>query len=178
MTAVSVAGIPGQGTSGVKAWLALIVIKTRLGPGRPRVRHDWAQAIGVPSSHSQLRGKLAGKLSAGKNRIAPCIEFWMPTVSSGRSRAYSAPMRAVAANAADLAARMPKSAVPAAIIMTIGATSANSAATLPRQPRRPLSLRRPRCRVQPTLALFGQSDGADRRKIGKPSARASCAIQG
>jgi hypothetical protein len=76
-------GIPGHGTNGVKAWLALIFMKTRLGAGRPAVAQDSLQAINVPSSHSQLWGKLAGKVNAGAKVIELCIEFWMPSVSAG-----------------------------------------------------------------------------------------------
>jgi hypothetical protein len=34
-------------------------------------------------SHSQLWGKLAGKVRVGVKLIELCIEFWMPTVSVG-----------------------------------------------------------------------------------------------
>jgi hypothetical protein len=76
-------GIPGHGISGVKGWLALIVMKTRFGLGRPAVAHDSVHAIEVPSSHSQLWRKLVGKDIAGVKLIELCIERWMPSVSEG-----------------------------------------------------------------------------------------------
>jgi hypothetical protein len=133
--AVRVAGIPGHGTRGVKVWLALIVRKTRFGPNRPAAAHDSVHAIAVMSSHSQLWGKLGGKVSAGVKLVEVCIELWMPAVSVGLCRAYSAPMRVVAVRAVELLVSIPKSAIPAAIRMIAGATKANSAATLPRQAR-------------------------------------------
>lgn len=136
--------MPGHGTSGVKAWLAVILMDRRLGPGRPTAAHDSVHDIRVPSSHPQLCGKLAGKLSAGAKLIALCIEFRMPVVSIGRPLAYSAPMRVVPASAADLVASMPKSAIPAPINARIGATRANSAATLPSHRSQPPGHRR-RC---------------------------------
>jgi hypothetical protein len=75
--------MPGHGTSGVKAWLAPILMKTRLGPGRPAAAHDSVHAIDIPSSHSQLWGKLAGKVSAGIKAMELCIEFRMPVASTG-----------------------------------------------------------------------------------------------
>lgn len=131
---VRLAGMPGHGTIGVKAWLALTLINIRFGPGRPTAAHDSVHDIAVPSLHSQLCGKLGGKLSAGVKPIALRIELWMPDVSSGYFRAYSAPIRVVAANVADRVASIPKSAIPAAIRTSIGATRANSAATLPADP--------------------------------------------
>jgi hypothetical protein len=93
VVAVKVAGIPGHGTNGVKAWLALILMKMRLGSGRPNVAHDSVQAIDVASAHSQLNGKLAGKVSAGAKLMDLCIAFWIPGVSAGKSLAYCAPIR-------------------------------------------------------------------------------------
>ena len=75
--------MPGQGTSGVKGWFAVIRMNMRLGPGRPIVAHDSLQVIGVSSLHSQLRGKLAGNVSAGPKLIALCIACCMPLASSG-----------------------------------------------------------------------------------------------
>jgi hypothetical protein len=83
VVAVNSAGTPGHGTSGVKAWFAVMLRNTRLGLARPAVAHDSLHAIAVPSSHSQLRGKLAGKDSAGAKLIAFRIEFCIPFVSSG-----------------------------------------------------------------------------------------------
>jgi hypothetical protein len=73
VVADKLAGIPGHGTSGAKGWLALIVMNRRLGPGRPTVAHDSVQLIDVPSSHSQLCGKLTGNPSGGAKLIALCI---------------------------------------------------------------------------------------------------------
>ena len=131
VAAVSVAGMPGQGASGEKGWFAVIRMNMRLGPGRPTVAHDSLQVIGVSSSHSQLRGKLAGKVNGGPKLVALCIACCMPLVLSGYVRAYPAPIRAVAASPADLDASIPKSAIPVAIRTRSGAISANSAATLP-----------------------------------------------
>src|SRR5215469_9329332 len=103
----------------------------RLGLARPSVAQDSLHPIGVPSSHSQVWLKLAGNDNAGVKLIALCIELCIPPVSSGCALANSAPIRVVATSAADLAASIPKSTVPAAIRITSGATSANSAATLP-----------------------------------------------
>ena len=74
---------PGQGTSGVKGWFAVIRMNMRLGPGRPTETHDSLQLIGVASLHSQLRGNPAGKLNDGEKFIALCIACCMALVSSG-----------------------------------------------------------------------------------------------
>src|SRR5438128_4272588 len=109
-------------------------MKTRFGPGRPTAAQDSAQEMAAPSSHSQLWGKFAGKESWGLKLIEFCIEFLMPVVSAERYLAYSAPMRVAPANAADCLVSDPRSATPTIMRRTIGATTANSAATLPRQP--------------------------------------------
>jgi hypothetical protein len=58
-------------------------MKTRFGPGRPAVAHETVQGIDLPSSHSQLRGKVAGKLSGGLKLIEFSMELSMPAASDG-----------------------------------------------------------------------------------------------
>jgi hypothetical protein len=55
---------------------------TRLGPERPAVAQDSLQAMAVPSSHSQLWGKFAGKDSGGLKLIEFCIASLMPVKST------------------------------------------------------------------------------------------------
>ena len=46
------AGMPGHGTSGEKAWLAVSLMNRRFGPARPTPAHDSVQLMDIPSSHS------------------------------------------------------------------------------------------------------------------------------
>src|SRR5262249_49309470 len=124
------------------------------------------QAMALPSSHSQLRGKVAGKDSGGLKFIEFCIVPLMPVKSGEWNLPYSAPMRVAPANAADCLMRDPKSAAAAIMRRMTGAITANSAATVPRQPsdhrarswgRRPFSL------LRLTAISFGEGCSVDRR---------------
>jgi hypothetical protein len=66
---VSEVGIPGQGTNGVNACVALTVINMRLGT-LPVPVQVVPQVIEVPSAHSQLGGKALGKVRVGPEATA------------------------------------------------------------------------------------------------------------
>jgi len=64
VTPFIVIGTVHNATNGVNVWLALTVMNTRLGAGRLAAAQELPQVIAVASSHWQVSGKLAGKVSA------------------------------------------------------------------------------------------------------------------
>ena len=64
VTPFIVVGTVHNATNGVNVWLALTVMNTRLGAGRPAAAQELPQVIVVASSHSHFSGKLAGNVSA------------------------------------------------------------------------------------------------------------------
>jgi hypothetical protein len=147
--AVSDVGIPGQGKIGVKAWLALTEINTRLGVF-PAPTQVVPQVIEVPSSHSQLGEGSLGNVIAGLKFPVLCMAFLMPVMQLEEETsdrhvelflAYSAPTRVAPSSAAVLAVNMPISAIPMTSTIRIGAPKANSRAAIPSVPRKPLPLR-------------------------------------
>ena len=79
--AVRVVATAGHGMRGTNGRLAPSVMNIGFGPRLPSARQASEQVTDVWSSHSQLKGKLVRKVSAGLNCIEFWIAYWMPTVS-------------------------------------------------------------------------------------------------